>query len=144
MQLIPSSDCPNYYKVIRGIYPVAKPRMTQRDKWEIRPCSLAYWAYKNELAIEMVGEILPIPFHVVFLIPMPKSWSKKNKLRRKGTKHLVKPDVDNLVKGFLDALLERDQEVWDIRATKLWWSDEPIIAIKSIPESNIIEEIESS
>ena len=40
-----------------------------------------------------------------------------------GKPHQSKPDIDNLIKAFLDALLDDDAHVWDIRATKVWGTD---------------------
>lgn len=37
-----------------------------------------------------------------------------------GKAHKQKPDIDNLIKTFLDALLEDDSRVSSIAATKVW------------------------
>ena len=34
-----------------NILPVAKPRMTQRDKWQKRPVVEKYWRYKEDLKL---------------------------------------------------------------------------------------------
>jgi Holliday junction resolvase RusA-like endonuclease len=40
-----------------------------------------------------------------------------------GAEHAQKPDVDNLLKAFTDALWpDEDSHVWDVRATKVWGS----------------------
>jgi Holliday junction resolvase RusA-like endonuclease len=37
-----------------------------------------------------------------------------------GRPHQSKPDIDNLLKGFMDALLEDDARIWEVKASKLW------------------------
>ncbi len=100
------------------IVPVAKPRMTRRDKWAKRPCVLKYWAYKAECKLR--GVTIESGDTVIFYIPMPKSWSKKKKEKFHCQPHRQKPDIDNLLKGIMDAVLVEDSHIHDIRAKK-WW-----------------------
>ncbi len=58
--------------------------------------------------------------HVVFVVPMPKSWSKKRRELMVGLGHRSKPDIDNYVKGLLDAVFDDDSCCWDLRSSKLW------------------------
>ena len=44
-----------------------------------------------------------------------------------GKPHRMKPDKDNLEKGFLDSILKEDSVVWDGRVTKLWGEKGKII-----------------
>ena len=96
--------------------------MTQKDKWSKRPCVQRYWNYKDEVR-ERGITLQECNFHVTFVIPMPKSWSKADKDLMRNNPHQSKPDVDNLVKGLLDAVFEEDCFVWDLRASK-YWGDE--------------------
>jgi len=101
------------------IIPVPKPRMTQSDKWKRRPCTTKYWQYKDD--VKRLGIKVPESgAHVVFCIPMPKSWSKKRKAEKVSTPHQTKPDLDNLLKALLDAIYEDDSGVYDIRVSKVW------------------------
>lgn len=102
------------------ITPIGKPRMTQRDKWAKRPCVARYWAFKDELRKQWDGDKVPCQICLTFHLPMPKSWSKKRRNQMLGTPHKQKPDIDNLVKSFLDCLLEDDSYVWRVDASKLW------------------------
>ena len=109
-------------KVIK-VDPMGKPRMVASDRWRKRPCVLRYWEFKAELlrlmaksGIKASEECLSISFYMA----MPKSWAKKKKAKMLGQPHKQKPDIDNLVKGFLDAVLEEDCTVWDISAKKFW------------------------
>ena len=103
------------------ITPVAKCRQTQRDKWMSppRPAVARYRAFKDK--IREMGVILPESgAHVIFRLPMPKSWSKKKCREMMGKPHKQKKDVDNLLKALLDAIFIDDAHIWDIRITKKW------------------------
>lgn len=105
------------------ITPVPKPRMTRADAWKKRPAVERYWAYKDQLVIEALGQDFTVPeanYHLTFHLPMPKSWSKKRRAEMVGRPHQQKPDKDNLEKGFLDALCDEDEHIYDGRVTKLW------------------------
>ena len=102
------------------ITPVSKPRMTQRDRFAKRACVTRYWEYKDKLRQLYTAAQLPECYHLIFVMPMPKSWSKRKRSEMLGQPHQSKPDKDNLEKGFLDALLEDDAAVWDGRVSKIW------------------------
>lgn len=102
-----------------NIIPVPKPRMTISDKWKQRPCVLKYREYADKIRSqvpEMVAKRLVLDFYV----PMPKSWSKKKCNEFNGSPHERTPDIDNLVKAFLDSLYSDDCHVYQIFATKYW------------------------
>lgn len=101
------------------ITPVPKPRMTQRDKWLKRPAVLRYRAFKDQVRIRNVQ--LPTDGAVVtFVLPMPKSWSKRKRAELDGQPHTQKPDLDNLVKALADACFEDDSTIHTIAARKVW------------------------
>lgn len=102
-----------------SIKPNTKPRMTSSDKWKKRPCVVRYWAFKAK--VRELGIIVPEGgSHIIFYIPMPKSWSKKKKSEWSGTPHQTTPDKDNLEKALLDAIYDNDAHIWDSRVTKVW------------------------
>lgn len=113
--------------IVLDIVPVAKPRMTQRDRWCDRKCVHQYWEFKDEVLSAMKGLIFPHPAHIVFILPMPASWSKKKKHEYDGLPHCQRPDWDNLAKGLTDALFDEDSHLFDIRVTKLWGKQGKII-----------------
>lgn len=114
------------------IWPQTKPRMTQRDRWKKRLCVLEYNRYKDELRLKRVT--LPASGHVVFLMPMPASWSDAKRARHAGQPHQQTPDTDNLLKGLMDAVFKQDAHVWDMRGTKIWWTAPGLlIADRQIP-----------
>jgi Holliday junction resolvase RusA-like endonuclease len=51
---------------------------------------------------------------------MPKSWSGRKYSEMLGKPHKQKPDIDNFVKGLMDAMLIDDAGVHTIFATKIW------------------------
>lgn len=109
------------------IKPQPKPRMTKRDTWKQRPCVVRYRAFKDE--VRKWGLDLPEEgAHVIFVIPMPKSWSKKKKEEYAYYPHTQKPDIDNLTKALLDSIFSEDEHIWDIHTAKIW-GEEPFIII---------------
>ena len=98
-----------------NITPLAKPRMTHRDRWAKRPCVTKYWAFKDECKAAgvtvMSGDI------VTFYIPIPKSRKKKIQPL---TPHTQRPDIDNLLKALFDAVLPEDSHIHTITAIKVW------------------------
>ena len=121
-------------KKIYPIIPVSKPRMTQADKWKKRKVTSKYWNFKDQ--IKAYGVILPCyQVHVTFILPMPKSWSKKQRIFNNGKPHMVKPDLDNLIKALGDAVYDNDSGIYDLWATKLWGEEGKII-IEDISQAN--------
>ena len=106
------------------IVPIAKPRMTRRDKWlnPARPCVAKYRAFCDELRLQVQGFVMPESnYHVIFVLPMPESWSLKKKEAMEGKPHQQVPDKDNLEKALLDALCPvSDAHIWDGRVSKVW------------------------
>jgi len=70
---------------------------------------------------------------VLFVMPIPKSWSKKKRLASVGQPHICKPDADNLVKAMLDALegtiYKNDSQVYSINAKKIYGNNPRTIYI---------------
>lgn len=101
--------------------PVAKPRQTRSDKWKERPCVVRYreWADRARAAAGIVPSQAQHADILIYL-PLPQSLSAKKRSAMAGTPHRVKPDIDNLIKAALDALLKRDQGIYEIRAKKFW------------------------
>lgn len=105
------------------ITPNTKPRATRSDKWNKRPCILRYRRYADE--VRRLGVEVPVAcHHLVFVLPMPKSWSKKKKGAHLHQPHQATPDRDNMDKALLDAVFKHasggDQHIWDGRITKIW------------------------
>lgn len=104
--------------MIYPINPVAKPRMTQSDKWKKRPIVMKYRDFKDQCKLHKV--VVPESgSQIVFFIPMPKSWSKAKKESYYNEPHQQRPDLDNLIKGLFDIYSE-DSFIWNFYAEKIW------------------------
>ena len=128
--------------MILEVAPFAKPRMTQRDRWAKRQIVRDYFAFRDPVKQE-IERLLALQnnedknksweeLDIVFFIPMPKSWSKKKRSEMAGTPHKQRPDLDNYIKGLLDALLEEDCKVWRVSARKIWVDTEGCITINRV------------
>jgi Holliday junction resolvase RusA-like endonuclease len=90
---------------------------------------MKYRAFADECRASGMG-IPESEAHIIFILPMPKSWSKKKKKAMDGMPHQQIPDVDNLGKSILDSLFKDDSHIYDIRLSKFWGRSGKII-IKS-------------
>lgn len=82
-----------------------------------------YNNYKIALLAEAKRKGFQIPpsgLSVTFLLPMPKTWSKKKKKSHHGLLCQSRPDVDNLLKSFCDSLVSEDKFIANISVTKRW------------------------
>jgi len=84
----------------KGKYGFYNPQ--SREKKQVQYYLLAQM---NENGFKMLCND-PIKVKVTFHMPIPKSFSKslKNKLRESPHPHIVKPDIDNLIKFILDCM----------------------------------------
>ena len=118
--------------MILNVAPCSKPRMTQRDRWAKRQCVLDFFAFRDRIKQELKEKAALLidegPFNwdeleVIFLVPMPKSWSKKKKALMAGKPMQQRPDLDNYLKGLFDATHEEDATIWKVTASKIWTSE---------------------
>ena len=115
---------------IFNIDPQPKPRMVRSDSWKKRPAVLRYWTYKDHLNLMAKVKQFTLPTEgmaIVFVMPMSKSWSKKKRQEMLGQPHRQTPDLDNLIKGFWDALASEDKHLWKVSAIKRWGIEGAII-----------------
>ncbi len=143
-------------KIILNITPISHLRTTQGDRIyfriprnKLRPEGLKrllrierYNNYKIELLAEAKRNRFVMPasgMSVTFYFPIPKTWSKKKKKQYHGSLMQSRPDIDNVIKGFFDALVSEDKYIAHISATKRW-ADYPTgwIEISLIDEPNTI------
>lgn len=105
-----------------NVTPLGKPRMTRSDKWKVRDVVVRYRMFKDALrreAPELQGAVDDVVW-LVFVLPMPPSWSQKKRIAMVGTAHRQKPDVDNMEKAFLDATMKDDCSVYETHNLKMW------------------------
>ena len=105
-----------------NIIPLAKPRMTQADRWKKRLVVLHYWVYRDEIFYGALAQGYRTSFELImeFIIPMPKSWPETKKVKMDGEPHQQTPDIDNLEKAILDSLFLDDKKVHKVMASKIW------------------------
>ncbi|MGN7243268.1 RusA family crossover junction endodeoxyribonuclease [Bacillus paralicheniformis] len=119
------------------VEPMGAVRMTGRGKF-VNKNAQRYLAYKDFIKLhaqkQMKGELFEsgaLHVDLTFVMPIPKSWSKKKQRESIGTLHTKKPDIDNLVKGAFDALnkvaWKDDNQVSQVTARKLYGLDPGII-----------------
>ena len=115
--------------MIFEITPIGKPRMTQRDKWLKRPCVVRYRHFADMLRLlaKMKGYELVDGIDAVFVLPMPRSWSQRKKERMNGQPHIVKPDLDNIIKAFQDVLCKDDQKIHTYNCCKIYGYEGQIV-----------------
>jgi Holliday junction resolvase RusA-like endonuclease len=108
---------------IIAVEPMGAPRLVRSDRWGKRPVVQRYHAYKDTIRAALPGYELPTVLKIEFHLPMPKSWSNKKCIELDSNYHQQKPDIDNLVKGFMDAFHTDDAHVAVIHAGKYWCSE---------------------
>jgi Holliday junction resolvase RusA-like endonuclease len=116
--------------ILIPVTPVPKPRMTRADRWKKRPCVVRYWAFKDALRASMEEQKVPMEFtelNIIFMVPMPKSWSKKKKKEMDNKPHQQRADLDNYLKAFLDCIMSEDCAVWEVYARKVWSTEGGIV-----------------
>lgn len=116
------------------LVPLRKPRQTQRDKWKPSAAVVRYRAFADSLRLLAAGQRFTFPeagARLLFTLPMPKSWSRKQRAAMLGTPHQQVPDIDNLTKAVMDALLpEQDCRVWHIAGLSKVWGEAGEIRIQ--------------
>ena len=115
--------------IILDITPVPKPRQTQADKWMKRPAVLRYRAFADEVRLKLQHNFDFNGKSIVFLMPMPASWSKKKRDAHRNQPHTQKPDLDNLLKVLLDAHMSDDSGVHRLWYISKIWGDHGAIQI---------------
>lgn len=117
-------------KLFIPIEPMGAVRMTQRSKY-LSAKAQRYLAYKSFLQWQAKQQAKGVFFHngtlevtIWFTMPVPDSWSKKNREAAVGEYHIKKPDIDNLVKGVFDSLNKivwhDDNQVSKVSAIKIY------------------------
>jgi Holliday junction resolvase RusA-like endonuclease len=116
-------DSPGKIAIVVHGTPLAKPRMTQRDKWAKRPCVVKYRTWCDRIRAA-AGEMPPAEsvaeVNWTAYFEPPKSWKKKRRWDAIGQPHRSTPDKDNVEKGLLDILFKQDKGIADGRGRKRW------------------------
>lgn len=75
--------------------------------------ALQYLAIQQKLVLM---DTVCVEFHM----PIPASYTKKQKRELPGTPHDKKPDTDNMLKNVVDGLVKEDSHIWLKFAWKVW------------------------
>lgn len=115
------------------VNPCSAPRMTRSDMWKLdpnhknpkqrqRPVVTKWFKYERFIqSVSLENKFtLQKSLNIHFFIPMADSWSKKKRLEKGGKPHDATPDIDNLLKGFMDASASQDSFVYKVCAEKTW------------------------
>jgi len=107
--------------LILDMNPMAKPRMTHADKWKKRFVVLRYRAFCDEIRLRLPRDFDFNNCAITFVVPMPKSWSKKKKDLMNNQPHTQTPDLDNFLKALFDAHMSDDSGIHTLdRVRKVW------------------------
>lgn len=104
-----------YFRIPREkLRPEGLKRLERIEKYNNYKINLLAAAKKKRFTIPPSGLCL------TFYFPTPKSWSKKKQTAHHGMLMQSRPDIDNIIKGFFDALVSEDKHIANITATKRW------------------------
>jgi len=85
-----------------------------------------YFEWKAELAEVARKKSFTLPpagAAIYFFIPMPARWPKPKRKRMYYAEHMQKPDVSNLLKAFEDALIKKDETIYQYSGLGKFWVD---------------------
>ena len=123
----------NDMDIIIDIRPTPAPRQTKRDRWlkPARPCVQRYRDFSDQLRMitSDVNYVIQVPLSLTFNIEMTESWSKKKRMEMIGKPHKQRPDLDNLIKSFQDALAKEDSHIHEYGSMKKRWAEKGQIII---------------
>ncbi len=105
--------------------PLGKPRMTRRDTWKERACVIRYrqWCDKIRFVAgwtKKASLVEPTTLRMIAYFAIPASWPLQKREAAIGQPHQQKPDIDNICKGVMDALIENDQYIYKLHGQKYW------------------------
>nr|ABZ05876.1 hypothetical protein ALOHA_HF400048F7ctg1g1 [uncultured marine microorganism HF4000_48F7] len=104
--------------------------MTRRDRWK----SALAWSSISNTVTSSALKPSSMASRFRTLSPSRSTWLCQNHgARRREAKHVgkpcqSKPDLDNVLKGFMDALRTDDASVYAVSASK-FWSEQPGVVL---------------
>jgi Holliday junction resolvase RusA-like endonuclease len=114
--------------VIPGV-PVSQKRPKVTRKGTYNPSKKEQECAKIILTSQWYAELIRSPIHieVKFLMPIPKSFSKKQQQKVIGEPHHSKPDIDNLLAFLFNAMSGivylDDRQIWNLQVSKIYSID---------------------
>lgn len=118
--------------------PLARPRFSAGKVYDSQA------AIKNDYRLILMSQCKHKPYsssllmELEFIFEVPKSLSQKKRLELLGKAHIIKPDLDNLIKFVLDIgtgiLYTDDKVISEIKAKKVYGSKEhSLLRITQLP-----------
>jgi len=95
--------------------PASTKRVKRLIKYNDYKISLLGLAKQQRFILPDSGAIIR------FFIPMPKTWRKPKIAANEGKLHRQKPDLDNLLKAFLDSLFTEDKTISHLSEVSKYW-----------------------
>jgi len=116
-------------KIELDITPRPALRTTQKSKY--LPKSIEYEQYKTALRwlCKKNGYELEQVLKIIFVLPVADGITGKKRAERIGQFHTQKPDIDNLIKGFMDCFGKDDSFVHTLHARKIWGEKGKIVLV---------------
>jgi Holliday junction resolvase RusA-like endonuclease len=115
------------------IPPIPAPRLNRGSQYNPQKKKLVArymkWKEDVQLLAYQAGWKPTDELHVIFVLPMPKSWSRQKRERMRGEPHQQKPDRNNLMKALEDALYKDDSGVWKSSEEKIWGESGHIVIL---------------
>lgn len=113
------------------IDPMGAVRMNQSRASQHTPAAERYGVYKQQLRLmaRMAKYEVPAVLSLRFVVAMPASWSGRKRVVMNGQPHQSRPDLDNLVKAFKDALCADDAFVWRYGEMEKVWGEVGVIEV---------------
>lgn len=104
---------------------------SKKDKQQIIPIVQRYINAPNDVDGMAFKNSVPVHISFAFYMPIPKSWSKKKKLLLddETTHHTSTPDIDNMIKLYMDVLPFNDKQVSVIRGAFKVYSPRPRVEL---------------
>lgn len=104
--------------------PAARPRVTQRVTYNPKQREQIKTTYVIKKQYTQSPLTTPLEVTFLFFMPMPKRMSLKKKEALLGAPHTKKPDLDNLIKFYLDSMngvvYNDDKQIYEINSCKVY------------------------
>lgn len=110
-----------------NITPRPAPRLTQNMRFTAKAKN--YERYKEAIRLMCRGHKYELTgvVKVCFVMPIFESWSAKKRAEHIGKPHCRTPDIDNMLKSFMDSFGKDDSHVYEIHARKQWGESGKIV-----------------
>tara|TARA_R110000868_G_scaffold184634_2_gene426274 strand:- start:445 stop:873 length:429 start_codon:yes stop_codon:yes gene_type:complete len=118
--------------------PQQRPRLSKSGKAynkQSKEKRFVQWQIKSEMTNRQISRRAqgPLSVSMIFHMPIPSSWSKKRSKSIIGKPHVIRPDIDNICKFYLDTMnqiiYDDDGQIFELKCKKIY-SDNPKVSIE--------------